>query len=524
MPRSYSGDRLSAEDAVFLYSETDQAPLHIGSVSTFDGPIPFEACVDYVESRLPLIPRYRQRIVTPPFHFGHPTWEADPDFDIRNHVHHAQLQRGTDAELRAFAGRLFARVMDRNRPLWDITVVDGLKGGRSALISRVHHCLVDGVSGVGLMNIMLDPALQADTHKHKAHRAGPLPGPAESLADAMATSFSEMVDRVLAAQSDALDVAEALFSEGAVRALDQLRRLGPDLATPIKPLPFNQPCLGPRNVAWTEIPMAQVKAIRETCGGTLNDVVLSVVTSAVRQYVELHGVNVRRQMLRLMVPVNLRRQGPDNGLGNRVSLLPVSAPLDVRDPVKLLEEIRQRTEALKRARVADWIHLAATWMGITPVPFQAAAGPLSSLLPVPPFHMVCTNVPGPQVPLYALGRKMLTYYPYVPIANQMGLGCAIQSYNQVLYIGLTADTQALPDVVRLRRFVDLAFRELCRAAGVAVKHDRLRRKPMKARGASGGGIRSNGFAESPLPEFAPRLTATPLESKSSVASAPAAGD
>jgi len=148
MPRSYSGDRLSAEDAVFLYSETDQAPLHIGSVSIFDGPIPFEACVDYIASRLPLIPRYRQRIVTPPFHFGHPTWEADPEFDIRNHVHNAQLKRGSEAELRAFAGKLFARVMDRSRPLWDITVVDGLKGGRSALISRVHHCLVDGVSGV----------------------------------------------------------------------------------------------------------------------------------------------------------------------------------------------------------------------------------------------------------------------------------------------------------------------------------------------------------------------------------------
>lgn len=520
MPRSYSGDRLSAEDAVFLYSETEQAPLHIGSVSIFDGPIPFEACLDYIASRLPLIPRYRQRILTPPFHFGHPTWEADPDFDIRNHVRHAQLKRGSETELRAFAGKLFARVMDRNRPLWDITVVDGLKGGRCALISRVHHCLVDGVSGVGLMNIMLDPALQADTRKRRAHRAGPLPRPAESLADAMATSFSEMVDRVLTAQSDALDVAEALLNDGTLRALDQLRRLGPDLAAPIKPLPFNQPCLGPRNVAWTEIPMAQVKAIREKCGGTLNDVVLSVVTSAVRQYVELHGVNVRRQTLRLMVPVNLRRTGPDNGLGNRVSLLPVSTPLDVRNPVKLLDEIRQRTEALKSARVADWIHLAATWMGMTPVPFQAAAGPLSSLLPVPPFHMVCTNVPGPQVPLYALGRKMLTYYPYVPIANQMGLGCAIQSYNQILYIGLTADAEALPDVTRLKQFIDLAFRELCRAAGVAMKRERPRRSPVKAPEFVVSGIKSNRFAPEPRPEPVPWTAA----SKSSVAAAPAAGD
>src|SRR5579863_2988222 len=173
MPQAYPGDRLTAEDAVFLYFETKEAPLHIGSVSIFDGVIPFEECVEYIDSRLPLIPRYQQRIVVPPFNFGHPTWEADPDFNIRNHVHHVQLKRGTEADLRTFAGRLFGQIMDRNRPLWDMTVVDGLSGGRSVLISRVHHCLVDGVSGVGLMNIMLDPALRAQ--KRKAHYAPPLP-------------------------------------------------------------------------------------------------------------------------------------------------------------------------------------------------------------------------------------------------------------------------------------------------------------------------------------------------------------
>jgi diacylglycerol O-acyltransferase / wax synthase len=466
MRKSYFGDRLSAEDAVFLYTETPDTPLHIGSVSIFDGPMPFEACRDYVASRLPLIPRYRQRVVTPPFHFGHPTWEPDPDFDISNHVYPVELKSGTDAELRSFAGKLFSRIMDRNRPLWDIAVISGLTGVRSALICRVHHCLVDGVSGVGLMNILLDPAVQSDPKKHKAWRVPPLPRPAQSLADAMATSLSEMVARVLTAQSESLDVAQALFTDGTLRALDQLRRLGPELATPVQPLPFNQPCSAARNVAWAEIPMPEVKAIREKLGGTLNDVVLAVLTAAVRRYVELHGVNVRRRTLRLMVPVNLRRPGADNGLGNRVSLLPVSTSLDLRNPAKLLDEIRQRTEALKSARVADWIHLAATWMGMTPVPLQAAVGPLSNLLPIPPFHMICTNVPGPQVPLYALGRKMLTYYPYVPIANQMALCCAIQSYNEVLYVGLTGDAVAVPDLARMKQFIDLAFRELCRAAGV----------------------------------------------------------
>ncbi len=469
-----SRDRLTAEDAVFLYLETKEAPLHIGSVSIFDGPIPFEECVEYIDSRLPLIPRYRQRIVVPPFNFGHPTWEDDPGFDIRNHVHHAELKRGTEAELRAFAGRHFSQIMDRNKPLWDMTVVDGLRGGGSVLISRVHHCLVDGVSGVGLMNIMLDPSLRAQ--KRKARRTAPLPGPAASLADALATSFSEMLERVLSAQSAALNMAQALMSDRALRGLDQLVRLVPELLTPVERLPFNQPCSESRRVAWTEIPMPKVKAIREACGGTLNDVVLTVVTLAVSRYARMHAVPVKGRLLRLMVPVNLRREDDDNGLGNRVSMLPVSAPLDVRDPVKLIEEIRGRTEALKNARVADLIHLIATWVGMTPVPLQAAVGPLSSLLPVPPFHMVCTNVPGPQVPLYALGRKMLTYYPYVPIANQMGLGCAIQSYNQTLYVGLTADAVAAPDVGRLQQFLDQSFHELCRAAGV---EQRRRRKVVK---------------------------------------------
>jgi diacylglycerol O-acyltransferase / wax synthase len=466
MALSFSGDRLTAEDAVFLYVETNDAPLHIGSVSIFDGPIPFDACVKYIASRLPLIPRYQQRVVTPPFHFGHPTWETDPNFDIRNHVHHVQLKRGSESDLRAFAGKLFSQVMDRNRPLWDMTLVDGLNGGRSALISRVHHCLVDGVSGVGLMNIMLDPALQADNRKRKARRAPPLPGAAASLAEAMATSFSEMVGRVLSAQSESLDVAQGLFNDGGLQALDQLRRLAPSLIAPVQPLPFNNRISAARKVAWSEIPMPEVKAIREKLGGTLNDVVLAVLTSAVRRYVELHGVNVRDRLLRLMVPVNLRRQGPDNGLGNRVSMLPVNTPLDVRDPAKLLDQIRQRTEALKNARVADWIHLAATWMGMTPVPLQAAAGPFANLFSVPAFHMVCTNVPGPQVPLYALGCKMLTYYPYVPIGNQMALNCAIQSYNQVLYVGFTADPLVVPDLNRIKQFVDASFRELCHAAGI----------------------------------------------------------
>jgi diacylglycerol O-acyltransferase len=465
MPHIYPSDRLSSEDAVFLYLETKEAPLHIGSVSIFDGIIPFEPCIDFIESRMPLIPRYRQRIVMPPFNVGHPTWEYDPDFDIRNQVHHVHLEHGTLADLESLAGQIFAEMMDRTKPLWDMTVVNGLDGNRSALISRVHHCLVDGVSGVGLLNVMLDPTIRTPKKsKKKAFHPPPLPGPATSMLDALASSYSEMVERMLSAQTAALNLAEALVSDETRAGFDQLTRLIPELLTPVERLPFNQPCLGPRQVAWTEISIPEVKAVREACGGTLNDVVLTVVTTAVRRYSELHGAKLKHHLLRLMVPVNLRRNENHNGLGNRVSMLPVSVPLDIREPLKLLDAIRQRTEALKHARVADLIHLFATWMGTTPVPLQALLGPLATLLPIPPFNMVCTNVPGPQFPLYVLGQKMLTYYPYVPIANDIALGCAIQSYDHNLYIGLTADTAAAPDVARVRDFLNEAFASLKKAA------------------------------------------------------------
>ena len=464
---THHSDRLPSEDAIFLYLERKEMPLHIGSVSVLDGEIPFDTYVDFVESKLPLIPRYRQRVVFPPFNLGHPTWEDDPDFDIHNHMRHVRLKRGVQRELEALAGQIFSEMMDRDKPLWDLTLVDGLSGGRSAFISRVHHCLVDGVSGVGIINVMLDPNAKPQSPAHpRPFHPSPLPAPVTSLADALLSSYSEMFGRVLSAEAAALDVAQAMVSDQARQGFNQLVRLAPELLTPIERLPFNRPCLGPRKVAWTEISIPQVSAIREAAGGTLNDVVLAVVTIAVRRYTEIHHGSVRHRLLRMMVPVNLRRDGNHNGLGNIVSVLPVSIPLDIRDPVKLLDAIRIRTQALKTTHLAELIHLASTWMGTAPAPLQALLGPLAGALPVPPFNLVCTNVPGPPVPLKLLGREMVTFYPYVPIGNDMGVGCAIQSYNGKLYFGFTGDAAAAPDVDRLRDFLDRAFSELSEAAGV----------------------------------------------------------
>ncbi|HEV2690711.1 MAG TPA: wax ester/triacylglycerol synthase family O-acyltransferase [Bryobacteraceae bacterium] len=459
----HHSDRLPPGDAAFLYLETNEAPLHIGSVSVLDGEIPFADYVHFIESKLPLIPRYRQRLVVPPFNVGHPTWEDDPDFDIRNHIFHARLKRGTQAELRALAARIFSRRMDRDKPLWDLTLVDGLGHGHSAFISRVHHCLVDGVSGVGIINVMLSPTPKSEPlPKKKPFHAAPLPDPALSFLDALASSFSEMADRILSAQEAALNVVQTLANGQTRDAWNQMTRLMPEILTPIDRLPFNQPILGPRKVVWTGISIPEVSVIRKALGGTLNDVVLTAVTSAVARYAELHGQPLKNRVLRLMVPVNLRQDGP--GFGNRVSILPVNLPLDIADPAKLLDAVCHRTVALKGAHVSDLMLLAAAWIGLTPVPLFAALGPYANIMPVPVFNMVCTNVPGPQYPLYLLGREMLTFHPYVPIGNEMGVNCAIQSYNGKLFFGFTADTAAAPDAGHLADFLDDAFAALSQVA------------------------------------------------------------
>lgn len=477
MAQVHAGDRLTAEDAAFLYLEKEDAPLHIGSVSIFDGIIPFDSFVSYVESRLPLIARYRQRLVMPPFHVGHPTWETDPAFDIRNHIFLEHLKRGSDSDLRVLAGRIFSKVMDRNAPLWDIYLVHGLAGNRSAMIMRVHHCLVDGVSGVGLMNVMLnaDTAAAIPPQPHHEH-VRPLPGPETSLADALASSYSEMVERFLAAQSVTLDLAQSIVNPQAAGAFTQLVRMLPEMLTAVERLPFNRPLAGPRHVAWSEFSLAEVKKIKDARGATVNDVVLAIVTGAVGRYAALHKVRLKNRLLRLMVPVNVRTRENDSGYGNRVSMLPVNIPLDIRDPLKLLAAINRTTTALKNTRVADLISLFATWVGATPAPVQALLGPLAALLPLPPFNLVCTNVPGPQFPLYALGHEMLTYHPYVPIGSEMGVGCAVQSYNNKLYFGLTGDVEAAPDLNRLKTFLDQSFVDLRRAAGVpSTRKPRARR-------------------------------------------------
>ncbi|HLK50019.1 MAG TPA: wax ester/triacylglycerol synthase family O-acyltransferase [Bryobacteraceae bacterium] len=475
---------LSGADAAFLYLERKEIPLHIACVSVFDGPIPFEEFVAKIDSKLHLIPRYRQIAVAPPFHIGYPNWEWDPHFDIRKHVFRVTLDPpGGVQELEALAGRILSQVMDREKPLWDIYVIDGLKDGRGALIPRVHHALADGISGAALLGVILDPTPEASRvitkRQYRVSRTKPKPACA---ADGLGNAVQSTLENLLAAEAGLMGLVQGLLSGQIEEGFAGLVKLLPELAASVERLPFNRPCTGARQFCWTEVSFAEVQAIRERAGTTINDVILTVVTRAVARYVELHGEEVAHRFVRMVCPYSLRRGDRGETLGNQISFLPVALPLDVKNPLQMLRAVTERTRIMKCARAADLVALGAAWLGAAPPPLQALLWQNIPLvpLPLPLFNMICTNVPGSPAPLYSMGRRMLTSYPHVPTGYELGIGCAAQSYDGRVFFGLTSDTDAAPDADRLRDLIHSSFENLCRAAGVRRAAAARGRKPRVA--------------------------------------------
>jgi diacylglycerol O-acyltransferase / wax synthase len=462
MQNHAQSDRLSWGDTVFLNLEREGMPLNVASVCTFEGDVSFEAWFRSVESKLPLIPRYLKRVVPEPLGIGLPNWEYDPNFDLHRHVRLEVLKRGTETELKILAGRLFSEVMDRRHPLWDMTLVRGLKGNRTGLIIRLHHCLADGIAGVGLMNVLMDPSPGAQPlpkmklQFHAPKRRDPL----NSLANGAVDAYSEFVKRILSACEDLFTIAERVAGNGGGSGMAELSEFLPEITSTTERLRFNVVYRGPQKFAWAKISLSDVKEIRKACGASVNDVLLALVTATVQRYSELHSDAVKGRLLRMMVPVNLRGNGSPNELGNRISLIPVTVPLDIHNPRRLLTAVHQRTECLKHAHAAELVSLAGGLIGMFPSVLQAVAGPLLSQLPLTPFNMVCTNVPGPQLPLYLMGHKMLSWFPYVPVGGEMAVNCAILSYNGTVYFGFSGDVHAAPDLRRLEGLLQASFNEL----------------------------------------------------------------
>lgn len=506
MSDAHVNESLPFQDAFFLYVEQPGAPTNVAAVAEFEGVIGLDECTEYIESKLPLIPRFNSRVVIPPLSIGPPTLQYDRHFDIRNHVHEIKLKRGTDREWKAAVSDILSTHLDRNRPLWDFTLIQGLKGERTGVVIRIHHCLVDGIAGVGLINLLLDvsPVSPSVSHKKKKIPIPPPPDSGSVLLEGLVGSCFSTGQALLTVHSELLRMAQqatvpangaAVHGNGkgtnadeiqaAVRPLACIAPLGDfaklvsELVQPTERLPFNVLCHGPQKFEWVKIPMQEIAAVRAAGTATVNDVFLTVMSGALRRYAELHNIKVKGRKLRLVVPVNVRPEGQSSSAGNQITFLPVDTPFSGRDPRKLLSLVQKRAKFSKTAHGAELVGLMAVLLSALPPPLQRLTGDILSRLPISLCNSICTNVPGPRTPLYLLGHKLVSAYPYVPIGGEMGMNCAVMSYNGTLFVGFTGDAQAIPDLTVLATFFTESFAELRDAFGVRTPEKE--RPPRKAR-------------------------------------------
>ncbi len=473
MSENHLDRRLSPMDAFFLYLELEEQPLHVGAVCVFEGRIPYREFVQTLESRLHLVPRYRQRVLFTPLQLGHPVWEHDPDFDIKNHVFRVRLPApATEEELRTLTGQIFTGMLDRNKPLWEVYFVEGLEGNRTAVVVKVHHCMVDGVAGIGLALVLLDIVPDPPKIPKPRFRPTPLPAAKDLVVDALWDNASDTLRHWSRWQRGLAAYARGFDSVSVARNFKKFATTMARFLLPFTRMPFNVPLSGERVVYWREYLFADARAIRTVLGGTVNDVILTVLGAAMRKYFqEMRPGKRLPESLRVLVPVNVRRETERAALGNHISLMPVELPLHPEGAPERLRATDVLMRQLKEARVAEAIALMFDVVQGAPAFLQALAlgawahplvqGTMSTVAaPVPPANLICTNVPGPQIPLYSCGHKLLAMYPALPVALEMGVNMAITSYDQKLFITFIGDGKTDQDLKRIADYFDASFREL----------------------------------------------------------------
>jgi len=463
-----SADRLSPLDASFLHVEDDVSHMHIGSVGIFEGPPPpFGDIVSMIEGKLPLVPRYRQVVRFVPFDLGRPVWVDDPHFNLDYHVRHTALPApGGDAELRALVGRVMAQQLDRAKPLWEIWVAEGLEGGSWAMITKTHHALVDGVAGTDLLAVVLD--ISPEPSQAVPDEWAPSPAPSRTM-----LAVGALADLALSPyeQFRALR-ASTRFPRRAMSQLGDVVRGLSSYSGLVRPTPvssLNGP-LGPhRRYEWASSTVDDVKMVRKGLGGTFNDVVLAAITTGFRELLLSRGESVDR-VIRTLVPVSVRARSTDGlavgdgSLHNKVSAMFAELPVGIEDPTERLRSISKQMEGLKESKEAVAGEALTSLSGFAPPMLLALGMRLASRVPQRNVNTVTTNVPGPQIPLYVNGRKMVRAYPYVPLAGQVRVGVAIFSYDGLVTFGLTGDRDTAPDLNVLRHGVEDGMDELLRLA------------------------------------------------------------
>jgi len=451
-------DWMSPMDASFLHLEGPMNPMHVGGVSIFEGPVPpFERLEEMVAGKLGLVPRYRQKVRFVPLGLGRPVWVDDPHFNLSYHLRHTALPApGSNDQLRRTAARIFAQHLDRGKPLWEIWAIEGLSESRWALLSKVHHCMVDGVAATDLMSVMFEgdaaPPLVAGAWE-------PAPEP----------SGTELVLRTLTHRT--FNPSEQLRSVRAaarapraslVQARDLLRGMTSS-ASVVRPVGGSSltGSIGPhRTWSCAHVRLSDVKSVRAALGGTVNDVVLTIVSGGLRDLLEARGEPIADRTIRALVPVSVRRPGEQGVYNNRVSAMFADLPVGVADPAARLEAVRAQMDGLKESKQAVAGDALTSLSGFAPPMLLALGTRLAARAPSLGVQTGVTNVPGPQQPLQTLGRRLLESFPFVPLIGHVRISIAIFSYDGGLYFGVTGDYDSSRDIDVLTTGVEQSMAEL----------------------------------------------------------------
>ncbi|HEX8976206.1 MAG TPA: wax ester/triacylglycerol synthase family O-acyltransferase [Solirubrobacteraceae bacterium] len=475
-------DRLTSIDASFLHQEGEASHMHIGGVLLFEGPAPdFEQYLDHVRSRLHLVPRYRQKLVTPPFETGRPLWADDPSFNLEYHVRHTALPApGTEEQLFLLASRIASQQLDRSKPLWENWLVEGLADGRFALISKTHHSLVDGVSGVDLATVLFD--LERRPQPQPSDELEPWrPRREPSGAELVVAGVRGMVNTSAGLLTRAIGAAGRPASTLAVLrdAAEGIGELVWAGLNPAPETPLNVP-IGPhRRYAVVRQQLADYKEVKDGLGGTVNDVVLTVVSGALARWLRSRGVRTEGLEMRALVPVSVRTTAQKNTLGNRITVMRGPLPVYIEDPVARLRFVRRAMDGLKESKQAVGAATLAAVNNLAPPTVLAQASRLNFSTRL--FNLIVTNIPGPQFPLYVLGRELEDLFPVAFLPENHALAIAIMSYNGGLDFGLLGDFDALPDIDLLADGIADSLAEL-----LAVVRGQPGAKPGRARTAAAG--------------------------------------
>ena len=464
-------ERLSVTDRIFLDMESNEAHLHVagcfvfdaGPLRTLDGGIDFERVFNYVESRLYRTPRYRQRVHYVPIE-GDPIWVDDPTFNLHYHVRHSHLPPpGDERQLKRLCGRIVSQLLDRGKPLWEMWIIDGLEGDRFAVITKVHHCMTDGIGGVELLGNLLSVEPMKTFDPGPTWLPRPAPDRRQLIRDAITRRMQAPLSITRSLISGAANPRASL--EQAAKSARGLREAGSYTTNPCSQTPINLPIGSHRRFDWMALDLSAVKEIKNRVGGTVNDVALATAAGAFSHFLERRGIALHEQRkldFRAACPVSVRSAGELGQLGNRVSNLIVKLPLAERDPLRRLERIRQTMSELKSSnqllamgileRVGELTHPSLmTYFARTNVEKRSS-------------NFIFTNVPGPQTPWYLLEAPLLETYPVVPILPMQGVGIALMSYCGGLYWGFNSDWEQVPDLHELVLATETSFRELHEAA------------------------------------------------------------